>query len=165
MVRSGSFLVSVMAAAAPRRHDCRGGHQDWRGRADDRAYRLVRRAATGMAVENLNAAGGVLGQNVELIVGDDFCDPDQAVAVARKLASDGVVFVAGHFCSHSSIPASKVYEEAGILQIAPGSASAQLTDEGGPNVFRTCGRDDRQGTKVGDYLAGHWADNDIAIPG
>jgi branched-chain amino acid transport system substrate-binding protein len=119
--------------------------------------------ATGLAVDNLNARGGVLGQKVELIVGDDFCDPDQAVAVARKLSSDGVVFVVGHFCSHSSIPASKLYEEAGILQIAPGSASAKLTDEGAPNVFRVCGRDDRQGTKVGDYLAEHWADKEIAI--
>ena len=96
-------------------------------------------------------------------MGDDFCDPDQAVALARKLVSDGVVFVVGHFCSHSSIAASKVYEEAGILQIAPGSVSAKLTDEGGPNVFRVCGRDDRQGTKVADHLAEHWAGKEIAI--
>jgi branched-chain amino acid transport system substrate-binding protein len=117
----------------------------------------------GTAVDDLNARGGVLGQQVELIVGDDFCDSDQAVALARKLDGDGVVFVAGHWCSHASIPASKVYEEAGILQIAPGSASAKLTDEGGPNVFRVCGRDDRQGTKVADYLAEHWAGKEIAI--
>jgi branched-chain amino acid transport system substrate-binding protein len=119
--------------------------------------------AAALAVEDLNATGGVLGQRVELIVGDDFCDPDQAAALARKLVSDGVVFVAGHFCSHSSIAASKIYEEAQILQIAPGSASAKLTEEGGPNVFRVCGRDDRQGTKVADYLAEHWADKQIAI--
>jgi branched-chain amino acid transport system substrate-binding protein len=105
----------------------------------------------------------VLGQRVELIVGDDFCDADQAVALARKLASDGVVFVAGHWCSHASIPAAKVYEEAGVLQIAPGSASAKLTDEGGPNVFRVCGRDDRQGAMVADHLAEHWAGKEIAI--
>jgi branched-chain amino acid transport system substrate-binding protein len=119
--------------------------------------------ATELAVENLNAQGGLLGQRIELVVGDDFCDPDQAVAVARKLASDGVVFVVGHFCSHSSIPASKIYEQEEILQVAPGSASAKLTDEGGTNVFRVCGRDDRQGTKVGDHLAEHWADKEIAI--
>ena len=47
--------------------------------------------------------------------------------------------------------------------IAPGSASAKLTDEGGPNVFRVCGRDDRQGAMVADYLAEHWADKEIAI--
>ena len=96
-------------------------------------------------------------------MGDDFCDPDQAVALARKLVSDGVVFVAGHLCSHSSIAAAKVYEEARILMISPGSASAKLTDEGGPNVFRVCGRDDQQGAMVGDYLAEHWADKEIAI--
>jgi branched-chain amino acid transport system substrate-binding protein len=117
----------------------------------------------GMAVEHLNAKGGVLGQRVELVVGDDFCDPDQAVALARKFTSDGVVFVAGHWCSHASIPAAKVYQEAGILMIAPGSASAKLTDEGGPHVFRVCGRDDRQGAMVADYLADHWAEEKIAI--
>ena len=71
--------------------------------------------AAELAVADLNAKSGVLGQNVELILGDDFCDPDQAVALARKLISDGVVFVAGHLCSHSSIAATKVYEEARVL--------------------------------------------------
>ena len=117
----------------------------------------------GLAVDDLHARGGVLGQSVELIVGDDFCDPEQAVPLARKLADDGVVFVAGHWCSHSSIPASKVYQEADILMVAPGAISAKLTDEGGPNVFRVCGRDDRQGIMVGDYLADHWAEKKIAI--
>ncbi len=118
---------------------------------------------TELAVADVNAEGGVLGQSVKLIVGDDACNPDQAVALARKLVSDGVVLVAGHFCSHSSIPASKVYEEADVLMIAPSSVNSRLTDEGGPNVFRVCGRDDRQGTKVADYLAEYWADKEIAI--
>jgi branched-chain amino acid transport system substrate-binding protein len=131
------------------------GPSSWFGEQYQRAAEL--------AVENINAKGGVLGQSVELIIGDDFCDPDQAVALARKLVSDGVVFVAGHLCSHSSIAAAKVYEEARVLQIAPGSASAKLTDEGGPNVFRVCGRDDQQGAMVGDYLAERWADDEIAI--
>jgi branched-chain amino acid transport system substrate-binding protein len=117
----------------------------------------------GLAVEDLNAKGGVLGQKVELIVGDDFCDPEQALALARKLVSNGVAFVAGHWCSHASIPASKLYESARILMIAPGSASARLTDQGGPNVFRVCGRDDREGWKVAEYLAKHWAGRRIAI--
>ena len=118
---------------------------------------------TELAVADLNANGGVLGHNLELIVGDDFCDSDQAVAVARKLASDGVVFVVGHWCSHASIPAAKVYEQARIIQIAPGSISSKLTDEGGPNVFRVCGRDDRQGTQIADQLAERFADEDIAL--
>jgi branched-chain amino acid transport system substrate-binding protein len=118
---------------------------------------------TRLAVDDLNAAGGVLGQQVRLITADDFCDPQQAVAAAKKLVSDGVAFVAGHWCSHSAIPASKVYEAAEILMIAPGAISSKLTDEGGPNVFRVCGRDDRQGTKVADYLADHWTGKKIAI--
>jgi branched-chain amino acid transport system substrate-binding protein len=131
------------------------GPQSWGGEQFQRG--------AGMAVADLNAKGGVLGQNVELIVGDDFCDSDQAVALARKLVSDGVVFVAGHRCSHASIAAAKVYEEANILMISPSSASAKLTDEGRPNVFRVCGRDDPQGAMVADYLAEHWAGKEIAI--
>ena len=165
-MRRLAAIAVVMLAAAVVGYDRGGRDPDWRGRPDDRRSSLVRRAVqrgAEMAVEDLNAKGGVLGQRVELIVGDDFCDPDQAVALARKLVSDGVVFVAGHWCSHSSIPASKVYEEAEILMITPGSASAKLTDEGGPNVFRVYGRDDRQGAMVGDYLAEHWAGKEIAI--
>ena len=116
-----------------------------------------------MAVDDINEAGGVLGEKVRIITGDDSCDPEQAVAVANSLANDGVLFVAGHYCSGSSIPASKVYENAGILMISPGSTNPKLTDEGGANVFRVCGRDDLQGTIAGDYLVDHWGDGKIAI--
>jgi len=116
-----------------------------------------------MAVADINATGGVLGQQVALTLADDACDPEQAVAVANKLVSDGVVFVAGHVCSHSSIPASKVYEKAGVLMISPASTNPRLTDEGGPNVFRVCGRDDQQGLVAGNYLADQWGDKKIAI--
>lgn len=115
------------------------------------------------AVADLNAKGGVLGQRLKLIIGDDACDPKQAVAVANKMVSDGVVFVAGHFCSGSSIPASKVYTEEGILQISPASTNPALTDEGGPNVFRICGRDDQQGAVAGAYLADRFPGKKIAI--
>ncbi len=116
-----------------------------------------------MAVEDINAAGGVAGQKLRLSIGDDACDPKQAVAVANKFASDGVVFVAGHFCSGSSIPASQVYEEENILQISPASTNPKLTEEGGPNVFRTCGRDDQQGTVAGNFLADTYPGKKIAV--
>jgi len=122
----------------------------------------MRRGAE-MAVADINAKGGVLGKKLELKIGDDACDPKQAVAVANKFASEKVVFVAGHFCSGSSIPASKVYTEEGILQISPASTNPKLTDEGGPNVFRVCGRDDQQGTVAGNYLAKHFKGKKIAI--
>ena len=89
-----------------------------------------------MAVADLNAAGGVLGQQVQLITADDFCDPEQAVAAARKLVSDGVIFVVGHYCSGASIPASEIYEAAGVLMISPASTNPMLTELGRANVFR-----------------------------
>ncbi len=116
-----------------------------------------------LAVAGLNERGGVLGETVRLVIGDDSCDPEQAVAVARKLVSDGVVFVAGHYCSGASIPASKVYEDGGVVMISPGSTNPRLTDEGGANVFRVCGRDDAQGSVAGAYLADRWGDKKIAI--
>ncbi len=116
-----------------------------------------------MAVADINAAGGVLGQKLKLAIGDDACDPKQAVAVANKFVSDGVIFVAGHFCSGSSIPASKVYEEESIVQISPASTNPKLTEEGGDNVFRTCGRDDQQGLVAGNFLADKHGKQRIAI--
>ncbi|RLA36664.1 MAG: branched-chain amino acid ABC transporter substrate-binding protein [Gammaproteobacteria bacterium] len=116
-----------------------------------------------MAVADINAAGGVLGQKLKLAIGDDACDPKQAVAVANKFVSDNVAFVAGHFCSGSSIPASKVYEEEGIVQISPASTNPKLTEEGGDNVFRTCGRDDQQGLVAGNFLADKHGKQRIAI--
>ena len=121
------------------------------------------RAGAEMAVEEINAAGGVLGQKLVLNVGDDACDPKQAVAVANQMANKKVVFVAGHFCSGSSIPASKVYEEEGILQISPASTNPDLTEKGGDNVFRVCGRDDQQGIVAGNFLAENYKDKKIAI--
>jgi branched-chain amino acid transport system substrate-binding protein len=115
------------------------------------------------AVADLNAARGVLGQQVELITVDDFCDPEQAVAAAKKLVSDGVIFVAGHFCSHASIPASKIYEAARVLMICPSSTNPMLTELGRAKVFRVSHRDDTESVMAGNYLADHWADKKIAI--
>ncbi|MEM7168593.1 MAG: branched-chain amino acid ABC transporter substrate-binding protein [Pseudomonadota bacterium] len=121
------------------------------------------RVGADVALEKINAAGGVLGHQVRLIPGDDAADPDQAVAVAKKFVNDGVSAVIGHWSSGASIPASKVYEEAGILMISPSATNTKLTDEGGPSIFRVCGRDDSQGIVVGDYLASNWGDKKIAI--
>ncbi len=115
------------------------------------------------AVDDLNAQGGVLGRSLVLETEDDACDPKQAVAIANSLASQGVPIVIGHFCSGSSIPASNVYAEEGIIQISPASTNPQLTDRGLGNVFRTCGRDDAQGKVAGAYLAASHGDDRIAI--
>jgi branched-chain amino acid transport system substrate-binding protein len=116
-----------------------------------------------MAIKDLNAAGGVLGEQLVLEVGDDACDPKQAVAVANQMVNAGVVFVAGHFCSGSSIPASAVYNEEGILQISPASTNPQLTEQGLNNVFRVCGRDDQQGTFAANYVVDKNVGSKIAV--
>jgi branched-chain amino acid transport system substrate-binding protein len=74
-----------------------------------------------------------------------------------------VTAVIGHLCSGASIPASKIYAEAGILMILPYSSNPTLTDQGYANVFRVCGRDTLQAIMVSDYLAERWRDQDIAI--
>ncbi|WP_342018573.1 branched-chain amino acid ABC transporter substrate-binding protein [Methyloceanibacter superfactus] len=117
-----------------------------------------------LAVADINEAGGVLGKTLELEVGDDACDPKQAVAVANQMAGDKVALVAGHYCSGSSIPASQVYAESNLVQISPASTNPALTDNrAGPNIYRVCGRDDQQGSIAGAYLAKHFGDKNIAI--
>jgi branched-chain amino acid transport system substrate-binding protein len=117
----------------------------------------------GMKIAELNATGGVLGQQVELLTVDDYCNPEQAIAAAEKLVEARVAAVIGHLCSGASIPASKVYAEAGILMVSPYSTNPALTEQGFANVFRVCGRDTLQGIMAGDYLAERWGDRDIAI--
>ena len=106
----------------------------------------------------------MLGKKLDLDIGDDACDPKQAVAVANQMTANGVALVAGHYCSGSSIPASKVYAESNMVQISPASTNPAFTDDrAGPNIYRVCGRDDQQGGIAGKYLATHFADKNIAF--
>jgi branched-chain amino acid transport system substrate-binding protein len=127
------------------------------------AFGQQMKAGAEQAVADINKAGGVLGQQLVLDVGDDACDPKQAVSVANQLAAKGVKLVAGHYCSGSSIPASKVYAEEGVLQISPASTNPKYTDEGSWNTFRVCGRDDEQGKVAGAFLAEHFKSDKVAI--
>jgi branched-chain amino acid transport system substrate-binding protein len=115
------------------------------------------------AVADINEAGGVAGHALLLDVGDDACDPKQAVSVANQLAMKQVRMVAGHFCSGSSIPASKVYARDHVLEISPASTNPLYTDEGDWNTFRISGRDDQQGLVAGAYLAARSRTERVAI--
>ncbi|NJO54870.1 MAG: branched-chain amino acid ABC transporter substrate-binding protein [Bacteroidales bacterium] len=126
-------------------------------------FGLQMRNGAELAVADLNAAGGVLGKQIRLLVGDDACDPKQARAVAEKLAGEGVVLAAGHFCSSSSIPASDAYAENGVLQITPASTNPQFTERGLWNTFRVCGRDDQQGAVAAAYIAKNFKGKKVAI--
>lgn len=115
------------------------GEQFWRGAE--------------MAAKDINAAGGIQGKTIELVKADDACDPKQAVAVANRLVdADKVGMVLGHFCSSSTIPATEVYADAGILAITPASTNPQVTERGLPTVFRSCGRDDQQGKVAAEFI-------------
>ena len=105
------------------------------------------------ALEQINAAGGINGSKLEAVIVDDACEPKQAVAVANRLVDqDKVVGVVGHFCSSNTIPASEVYDEAGILTITPGSTNPLITERGMKDMFRMCGRDDQQGAIAANYM-------------
>ncbi len=140
----------LIAVAAPMT-----GARAWSGEQSRRGAEL--------AVDDLNAAGGVLGQRVRLILGDDAADAQQAEAVARKLVADGVVFVAGHRSSDASLAALPIYAEAGVIQISPSSTNPLLTEQNVSSVFRVCGRDDRQGVVAAEYLARRWPEAAIGI--
>jgi branched-chain amino acid transport system substrate-binding protein len=116
-----------------------------------------------LAVADINAAGGVLGKKLSLQIGDDACDPKQARAVAEKMVGLKVPFVAGHYCSSSSIPASEVYNEGNVVQITPASTNPTFTERGMWNTFRVCGRDDQQGSVAGTYIAKAFSGKNVAI--
>ncbi|MFD1984152.1 branched-chain amino acid ABC transporter substrate-binding protein [Mesorhizobium newzealandense] len=115
------------------------------------------------AVADINAKGGINGEQIKLEVGDDVSDPKQGISVANKFVGDGVKFVVGHFNSGVSIPASEVYAENNIVEITPAATNPQFTERGLWNVFRTCGRDDQQGSIAGAYLAANFKDAKIAV--
>ncbi|MDH4559321.1 branched-chain amino acid ABC transporter substrate-binding protein [Pseudomonas sp. BN417] len=126
------------------------GEQYWRGATQ--------------AAEDLNAAGGINGEKIKLVKADDACEPKQAVAVANRLVDqDKAIAVVGHFCSSSTIPASEVYDEAGVIAMTPGSTNPAVTERGLSGMFRMCGRDDQQGIVAGDYIVDKLKATKVAI--
>src|SRR5271163_1412592 len=115
------------------------------------------------AAEDINKAGGVLGQKIEVELGDDVSDPKQGVSVANKFVGDSVKFVVGHFNSGVTIPASEVYSDNGVLFITPSATNPKVTDRGLWDAFRTCGRDVQQGKLWAELALGKLKDAKIAI--
>lgn len=104
-----------------------------------------------IAIDEWNARGGVAGKKIESISRDDEGKPNQAVAVAHELVARKVIAIIGHFNSGCTLPSSTIYAQGGILQITPGSSNPQVTEQGIPTVFRTCGRDDQQGPVMAEF--------------
>lgn len=121
------------------------------------------RNGVSIAIEEWNSKGGVLGKRIAVTIGDDQSDPKQAVAVANKLVNEGAVGIIGHFNSNCSIPASDVYNRAGIPMITPASTNPQLTERGYRGIFRVCGTDDQQGKVAAEFARSRLSIKRIAI--
>ncbi|NPT46443.1 ABC transporter substrate-binding protein [Paraburkholderia sp. 1N] len=109
-----------------------------------------------LAVEEINAKGLVIGgQKVVLQLDgeDDGADPRTATQVAQKLVDEKVVAVVGHMESGTSIPASKIYSDAGITMITPSATNPTLTRQGFKNVFRLVATDAQQGPALANYAS------------
>ncbi|MEP3045801.1 MAG: branched-chain amino acid ABC transporter substrate-binding protein [Roseibium sp.] len=121
-------------------------------------------AGAEQAVADINSAGGINGEELILDVVDDGCNENQAVAVANQLIGKGVRLVVGHFCFDASIPASKIYSKAGIIQISPATTLPSYTDlRPGGGIYRLAPRDDQQAQVAARLLAETFADDSIAI--
>jgi branched-chain amino acid transport system substrate-binding protein len=116
-----------------------------------------------MAVEEFNAKGGVLGRKIEIVTRDDQAEPKLAPVAAQQLVAEHVVGVIGHFNSGSTIPASEIYHKAGIVTITPASTNEAVTDRGYADVFRVCGRDDRQAPAAANFIVNTMKAKKVAI--
>ncbi|CAG4906716.1 Leucine-specific-binding protein [Paraburkholderia gardini] len=105
-----------------------------------------------LAAARINAAGGVLGKQIELVPEDDACDAQTAVQAAQKLVDAGVVAVAGGYCSSAALPELTTFHRAGIPYVMDASTNPKLTEMGYDNVFRTIGRDDEQGPFAAGFM-------------
>lgn len=107
-----------------------------------------------LALEEYQAKGVTIGGKkvkFELISEDDQGDPKTGNIVAQRLVDAGVKGVVGHLNSGVSIPASRIYNQAGIVMVSPSSTNPTLTQQGFPFVFRTMSNDIQQGTVLGKF--------------
>jgi len=119
-----------------------------------------------LAVEELNAAGVTIGGKkvtLRLMTEDDAADPKQGTAVAQKLADAKVVGVIGHLNSGTSIPASSIYNDAGIPQISPSATNPKLTRQGFKVTFRLVADDTQLGGSLGRYAVKELKGKSIAV--
>jgi len=122
--------------------------------------------AVRLAAEEANAANIAIGGKqvkFEVMAEDDQADPKMAPVVAQKLADAKVAAVVGHFNSGTTIPASKIYSDAGIPQISPSATNPKYTDQGFKTAFRVVANDNQQGKVVGEYIAGELKAKALAI--
>jgi len=119
-----------------------------------------------LAIEEANAANLQIGGKpvkFELLAEDDQADPKVGNTVAQKLVDAKVVGVVGHLNSGTTIPASAIYQQAGIPMISGSATNPALTEQGFKGIFRVVGRDDQQGPAVANYLVASAKPKTVAI--
>jgi len=121
---------------------------------------------TRMAIDDANARGTTIGGKkvrFELLSEDDQADPRTATIVAQKLVDAGVRGIIGHLNSGTTIPAAKIYYDAGIVQISPSATNPKYTEQGFKTAFRVMPNDVQQGRVLGDYAVTRLGAKKIAI--
>ena len=119
-----------------------------------------------LAIDEANAAGFQIGGDkvkLELLSEDDQADPKQGTIVAQKLVDAKVAGVVGHLNSGTTIPASKIYHDAGIAQISPSATNVTYTNQGFKTAFRVIANDAQQGKVLGEFAVGKLGAKNIAI--
>jgi branched-chain amino acid transport system substrate-binding protein len=119
-----------------------------------------------MAVDELNAKGVTIGGKkvkFELLAEDDGGDPKQGTAAAQKLVDSKVAGVVGHLNSGTSIPASKIYSDAGIPQVSPSATNPKYTRQGFKTTFRLVADDVHLGGTLGKYAVTQLKGKSIAV--
>jgi len=122
--------------------------------------------AARMAIDELNAKGFMLGGQkvtLQLVAEDDGSDPKQGTAVAQKLVDAKVKGVIGHLNSGTTVPASKIYNDAGIVQISPATTATQYTRQRFPGAFRVVANDAKLGGTLGKYAIDTLKVKNIAV--
>jgi branched-chain amino acid transport system substrate-binding protein len=116
------------------------------------SYGIPTIKAAELVVKKVNAAGGVLGKQVELLVEDDVCKPEVATNTATKLISEKVDVVLGHICSGATKAALGLYKDSNIIAMSPSATNPGLTQSGDyPNFYRTIASDDAQARLEVDF--------------
>jgi len=116
------------------------------------SYGIPTVRAAEMVVADRNAAGGIGGKKIELLVEDDVCKPEVATNTATKLVSEKVDVVIGHICSGATKAAMGIYKDKNIIAVSPSATNPALTQSGDyPNFFRTIAPDDAQAKLEVDF--------------
>lgn len=131
---------------------------------DAAEYGTQLQRGVGMAVDEINAAGGINGRPIELEICDDKCEPTEGSLCAQKLSANEKVFaVIGHVCSSCTLAGGPIYEEAGMTDMTVSSTNPEVTKKGWTHVFRTIANDGMQGPLIADLAVNTLGASKVAI--